>query len=212
MLSPERVSSSSVIATRISFEDYLADYAANFCEWLDGTVIKMPSVHDYHDAIVRYLAILLEAYFEVKPIGRIRQGPFVMNLPQVRAGREPDVQIILNTNSHPLTPTFMDGPADICIEVVSPESVARDHGDKFQEYEKGGVREYWIIDYLHRECRFFRLNDDGVYIHTAEDAQGDYRTPLLSSFVFHIPILWQPNLPGPIAIGQAVQAMFNEVK
>ena len=42
----------------------------------------------------------------------------------------------------------MNGAADICIEVISPESVIRDRGEKFEEYERGGVGEYWIFDYL----------------------------------------------------------------
>lgn len=56
------------------------------------------------------------------------------------------------------------GPADICIEVVSEERIARDHGEKFAEYEKAGVREYWIVDPLRDTCRFNRLNEAGVYI------------------------------------------------
>src|SRR5262249_19018066 len=102
-----------------------------------------------------------------------------------------------------------DGAADICIEVVSPESGRRDHGEKFEDYEKGGVSEYWIVEYLHRECRFFRLNEEGLYGRFSEDGQVNYQTPLLPGLVLNVPTLWQPNLPGPLAIAQAVQAMLT---
>lgn len=46
---------------------------------------------------------------------------------------------------------------------MSPESAERDHGEKFVEYEKGGVPEYWIMDYLHREGHLYRLNAEGIY-------------------------------------------------
>jgi Uma2 family endonuclease len=42
----------------------------------------------------------------------------------------------------------MDGAADIVIELVSPESVHRDYGEKLYEYEQAGVPGYWIIDPL----------------------------------------------------------------
>jgi len=40
--------------------------------------------------------------------------------------------------------TYPDGPADLAIEIVSEESRLRDRGEKFAEYEVGGVKEYWI--------------------------------------------------------------------
>ena len=206
----ERKISGEIIATGVSFEDYLEHYAANFCEWVDGEVIRMSPVHDYHDKLSLYLAVLLEAYFEIKPIGTVRHDPFVMKLAEINVSREPDLQVILNTNPGTLTPTYMDGPADICIEIVSPESVTRDHGEKFEEYEKGGVPEYWIIDAIHKETRFYRLNEEGIYVRQVEDADGNYRTPNLPGLVLHVATLWQQNLPGPIAVGRAVQAMLND--
>jgi Uma2 family endonuclease len=207
----ERAASGEIIATDVSLETYLEYFAADFCEWVEGNVITMSPVYEDHDALSRYLARLLEAFFELKPIGRIRQAPFVMRLAEYpKRRREPDLQVILNTNPGTLTPTYMDGPADICIEIVSPESVERDHGDKFVEYEKGGVSEYWIIDSIHRDTRFYRLNDDGVYIRQTEDANGNYRTPNLPGLLLHVPTLWHDDLPGPGAVVEAVKVMLKK--
>lgn len=198
-----------IIATGVSFEDYLAQYAADFCEWVEGNVIQMSPIHERHDRITLYLAVLIAAYFELKPIGQLRREPFVMRLPQINIAREPDLQVILNANLDKLQTTYMDGPADICIEVVSLESVERDHGAKFVEYEKGGVPEYWIVDPLHRESRFYRRNAEGIYERQLEDAEGNYRTPNLPGLVLHVPTLWNDELPGPIAVGRAVEKMLK---
>jgi Uma2 family endonuclease len=40
----------------------------------------------------------------------------------------------------------MEGPPDLAIEVVSPSSVTVDRKDKFLQYRKAGVRNYWIVD------------------------------------------------------------------
>ncbi len=201
--------SGEIIATGVSFEEYLDKYAGDFCELVEGNVIKMSLIHEDHDQLTRYLATLLTAYFEIKPIGRLRQAPFVMKIFPDSPNREPDLQVILNTNQGQLKPTYMDGPADICIEVVSPDSVGRDHGEKLAEYEAGGVGEYWILDPIREESRFYRLNEAGIFIRQEEDEQGNYRTPALPGLVLHVPTLWQEQLPGPIAVAQAVQAMVK---
>ncbi len=101
----------------------------------------------------------------------------------------------------------MNGPANVCIEVVSPESVQRDHGAKFEEYEKGGVPEYWILDPMHRDTRFYRLNRGGVYQRIETDA--NYQTPQLPGLRLHIPTLWADPLPDPPQMVADVQAMLN---
>jgi Uma2 family endonuclease len=123
--------------------------------------------------------------------------------------REPDLQIILKTNPGTLTATYMDGPADICIEIISPGTEDIDRGEKFVEYEKGGVGEYWIFDPLRKEALFYRLNADGVYEPYYPDEDGNYRTPKLPGFVLHVPTLWSSPLPSTIAIADTVKAMLK---
>ena len=201
----------NIIATNVSAEEYMERYAEQHCEWVNGTVMKMSPIHIIHDAITRYLAVLLTTYFAFRAIGQICEDPFVMRLPSGQH-RQPDIQVILHDNPHTLHPTYMDGPADICIEVVSPGSVEHDRGVKFKEYEENGVREYWIVDPLRDESLFYRLNADGVYIAQHADADGNYQTPLLPGLKLHVPTLWRDEaaLPNPVQIVQAMQAMLAD--
>ena len=199
-----------IVATDVTFEEYLQKYAADFHEFVKGTVIKMSPIHERHDQLTRFLAVWSETYFELRPIGKIRQEPFVMRISAHDIAREPDIQIILEANYSRLQPTYMDGPAQICIEVVSLESVRRDHGEKFEEYELSGVGEYWILDPLRDETRFYNLNAEGRYIAVREDAEGYYQTPLLPGFKLHVPTLWNEPLPGPLAIAQALKQILGQ--
>jgi Uma2 family endonuclease len=201
---------SEIVATGVSVDDYMAQYAETFHEWAKGDVIKMSPVSERHDLLTAYFRQLLDIYFELNPIGRVRSAPFVMQMDAIESAREPDLQVILNTNPGQLTPTAMIGPADICIEVVSPESVARDYGKKFEEYEKAGVREYWIIDPLRQEANFHRLQNTGFYARAHLDDQNNYQTPLLPRLTLHVPTLWSDPLPGVLATAQAIQAMFSD--
>lgn len=198
------------VAAEVSYDEYMARYAADFYEWAGGAVIKMSPVTARHDGLTYYLRTVLASYFALRAIGTVRGEPFVMRLPATDSAREPDLQVILHTNPGDLTDTAMIGPADLCIEVVSSESVERDYGEKFAEYEKAGVREYWIIDPLRQEAHFYRLDEVGLYRRQTEDADGNYHTPQLPGLALHIPTLWQPTLPDPIAVGQAVRAMLGE--
>jgi Uma2 family endonuclease len=150
----------------------MEQYALDSCEWVRGVLIKMTPVSLLHDAITSYLRKFLEAYFALSPIGQVIGHPFVLKLEVTESRREPDLQIILNDNPGQLTDMAMIGPADICIEVVSPESVARDYGEKFAEYEKAGVKEYWIFDPIRKASRCNRLNEQGLYIECPVDDDG----------------------------------------
>ncbi len=200
-----------IVATNVSLDDYMEHYAKQHCEWVEGLVIRMAATTLKHDDLGYYLRQFFTAYFELRPIGQVRSEPFVMRLPAFpNRRREPDLMVILKTNPYELKKTYLNGPADICIEIVSEESVERDHGDKFREYEQGGVPEYWIVDPLHHESRFYRLNEAGSYVRQNEDADGNYRTSLLPGLVLKVPTLWQDDLPGPAATARAVTAMLED--
>jgi Uma2 family endonuclease len=205
---PLTLPAGEVVAAGVSAEEYMAQYAEHHHEWVKGAVIKMSPVSEFHDRLTAYFRQLLDAYLVMNKIGRVRSTPFVMRLEE--SFREPDLQGILNTNPGQLTDTAMIGPADICIEVVSPESGPRDYGDKLIEYEKAGVQEYWIVDPLRRRCDFNRRDDSGIYRVIHPDDQGVYHTPLLPHLTLHVPTLWEPELPDFFAIGQAVQGMFGD--
>lgn len=199
-----------VLALGIPEDIYMRDYAEHFCEWVDGTVIKMSPVYEKHDEITQYLTILFNAYFELRPTGKIRLAPFVMclQLEDKRTNRESDLQIILNSNPNSLTPTYMDGAADIVIEIVSQESIQRDYAEKFHEYEQAGVSEYWIIDPLKKDVRFYRLNSQDAYI--LQEVEDVYITPCLPDLQFHISTLWQMKLPGTITVAKQVLEMLGK--
>lgn len=196
----------------ITLEDYMEKYAAHHYEWVEGILIEMSPVSGKHDDITYYLRQLLSAYLEFRPIGVIRSDPFVLRLPKFpKRRREPDLMVILEANRENLKDTFMDGPADICIEVVSQESTKRDYGEKLEEYEAGGVPEYWIIDPIRKNALFFQRDAEAErYSRVEINADGNYSTPALPDLKLHVATLWGETLPGPAATVQAIQQMLSQ--
>jgi Uma2 family endonuclease len=188
----------------------MAQHAAHFREWVEGVVIDVSPVAKIHERLTRYLNYLLDTYFEASPVATAYSAPFVMQVESTNSRREPDIQIILNTNPGQQDEMAVIGPADICIEIVSKESISRDYSDKFSEYQEAGVREYWIIDPLRKVVDFHRLDETGAYTQQLPDAEGNYQTPLLPKFIFHVPTLWLDPLPKPSAILKTVQTMMEK--
>lgn len=206
---PRALPAGEIVAVGVSEADYMAQYAETHHEWVRGVVIKMSPVRLVHDQFVQYLRVLLGAYLSQSGLAATVVGdPFVMRLPHSR--REPDVQVVIGDNRANLRETFTDGPADICIEVVSPGSVSVDYGDKLAEYEAGGVREYWIIDPARRRTTFNRLNDEGFYEQVTLDRAANYVTRLLPGIALHVPTLWANPLPDMGAVWAAVTEMLTE--
>jgi len=77
--------------------------------------------------------------------------------------------------------------------------LARDRGDKFLEYEKGGVKEYWLIDPIRQLAEFYRL-DNGVYRLAPVDNDGIYRSIVIAGVWLRVDWLWQEPLPPLMSI------------
>jgi hypothetical protein len=99
-----------------------------------------------------------------------------------------------------LRETYVDGPADIVIEIVSSESGPRDRGEKFYEYEAAGVYEYWLIDPGRHQAEFYRLDSEGHYQWVLPDPTGVFRSEALPDFSLKIEWLWQESRPSLMAI------------
>jgi Uma2 family endonuclease len=111
-----------------------------------------------------------------------------------KAAREPDLMIVLNAHRERIKPTYLDGIADIVVEIVSPERGERDHGTKYIEYETIGVPEYWLIDPIRREADVYVLGEDQHYHRSVPDNQSSIVSSVLSGFALKPSILWQETL------------------
>ncbi len=116
-----------------------------------------------------------------------------MRLPT--SGREPDVLFVAREHLDRVLFTRVEGPADLVVEIVSPESRVRDRGEKFYEYQEGGVGEYWLIEPDTRRAEFYQLDPDGIYQLVLPDAAGVYRSRAMDGLWVRVAWLWQEPLP-----------------
>ncbi len=180
---------------RMSYEEFL-DWSDEdtLAEWVDGKVEMMSPASAEHQDLSGFLAAILRWYAEEHG-GKVLTAPFQMRLDTVRRGREPDLIYLLPSSLPRLRPNYLDGPADLAIEIISPESMVRDRGAKYGEYEAGGVREYWVLDPAARRTDFFVLDPEGRYQRAVPGADGRYRSETLPGLWISVAWLWQSLLP-----------------
>jgi Uma2 family endonuclease len=94
-----------------------------------------------------------------------------------------------------LTKQYLNGPADLVVEVISPESVSRDRGDKFYEYEMSGVAEYWLIDPQREQVEFYQLDEHGHYHLVLGGHSGEYHSREIPDLAIDVSWFWQDPLP-----------------
>jgi Uma2 family endonuclease len=181
--------------SKMTFEEFLASIPDDVhAEWEDGEVIYLTVEADNSD-LQLFLAALLRFYIDLRSAGRLLAEPFVMKTGPDLPGRSPDLFFVARENAARVKRVYLDGPADLAIEIVSPESGNRDRGAKFEEYEAGGVGEYWLIDPQRQIAEFFVRDPTGVFRQARPDSDGVYRSSVLGGFWLRVDWLWQSPLP-----------------
>jgi len=185
----------TVSTEKISYEDFLVQYDGKHAEWIDGRVIMTPSESAQHQSILGFIAILLSTYVELHGLGKVLTSLFQVKLGQDLPGREPDLLFVASENLDRMRPMYLDGPADMVVEVISPESINRDRGEKLVEYEAAGVSEYWLIDPIREQADFYRLGADAHYHPVLPDGDGIYHSEVVKGFWLRVSWLWQTPMP-----------------
>jgi Uma2 family endonuclease len=181
---------------RMTFEEYLASGdEPMMSEWVDGEVVFMSPVAAAHQELVLFLAQTLGLHVRIHGLGRLLLAPYPMKLEAARRGREPDLFFVAKEREHLIERTYLNGPADLVVEIVSPESIGRDRGEKFAEYEQAGIKEYWLIDPDRQAAEFYELGADGRYRAAATETDGIYRSQVINGFFIRIAWLWQTPSP-----------------
>ncbi len=164
-------------------------------EWIDGKAVLMAPANAQHQDISGFLSALLRLQAEDQAAGMVLTAPFQMRLSRLKRGRQPDLMFVAKSSLTRLKPDYLDGPADWIIEIASPESLLRDRGEKYAEYEASGVKEYWIIDPDAKRVDCFTLGEDGRFDRVRPDEGGKIESVILPGFWINTGWLWKSFLP-----------------
>jgi Uma2 family endonuclease len=86
----------------------------------------------------------MRAFVQKRNLGIIQIGPLPVRLWPGKI-REPDILFVAREHSDRIGERVY-GPPDIVVEVLSPSTRQVDRHEKFYEYAKAEVGEYWMVD------------------------------------------------------------------
>ncbi len=164
----------------LNFEQFLAECPEDGrYELVDGKMVRILATRRHYD-----VAGLIQKNFD-REIDRLGMNYVVNNVIALlttnkkgkEQGRNPDVSVIDRDvwRSERLNHRGLREPIQLAVEVVST-NWEDDYIDKLDEYERLGIHEYWIVDYLAHGSRNYLGNpkEPSVFVFLL-DAEGKYQ-------------------------------------
>lgn len=144
-----------------TIEDIYALPEGERAELIDGELYMMASPSTIHQLLATELLVEIANYIKSNK-GNCKVftpiGVFLHNDDSTYL--EPDIVVICEKDK--LDNKGCHGAPDWAIEIVSPSSKKMDYVLKLAEYQKAGVREYWIVDPLKKVVTVYPLEKDGA--------------------------------------------------
>ena len=125
-------------------------------ELVDGEIAVSPSLNFDHSHVDKALSFFLVGHIRKNDLGELVGdvdtffGEFDVRRPDIIFIAKQRLDIVKN---------IIEGPPDLCVEILSPSSSRIDRKDKFKQYQDGGVAFYWIVDPEARTIEAFELKN-----------------------------------------------------
>ena len=129
-------------------------------ELSEGRLIISPSPTTQHQQIVNKLNFLLYSHILNNNLGEVVTSPLDVRLWKGNI-RQPDIVFMSNKHRKRITRRYFGVP-DLVMEILSKSTAKEDKEDKYQEYERAGVSEYWIVDPFKKGITVYTL-ENGIY-------------------------------------------------
>lgn len=147
-----------VTTPKLTYQDYANLAGDERYELLNGELVPVPSRNTAHQTVSIALVSRMYPFVKEHDLGQVFHAPYDVLFTDTDVV-QPDILFVSNEREHIRTPANIQGAPDLIVEILSPSSSRRDWRDKRELYAEHGVREYWIVDPVHRLVWTFPLRD-----------------------------------------------------
>jgi len=144
---------STTTLRKLNFIEFLEQYpdGEGIFELVDGEIVQVEPTRA-HKNVARYLVRCMDREIERLGLDYIVDKDIVIRTVKASGkeqGRNPDVSVVLSSvwNNNVFAYGAVTEPIQLAVEVVST-NWEDDYIDKLDEYQRLGIAEYWIVDYL----------------------------------------------------------------
>lgn len=163
-------------------------------EFINGEIVYHSPVVKKHNVATKRAMKLLDTYVEEHDLGFVGVEKILTSF--TRNDYEPDVCFFNNKKARNFKPDQLKFPVpDLAIEVLSKGKRAqeRDRKIKFEDYEKHGVSEYWMIDPDDESIEQFVL-EKGKYRLIIKSGDGHITSYAVKGFIIPIRAIFDKKI------------------
>jgi len=165
--------------------DYFALPDTNrYVELSEGRLVMPPHPTRSHQKTLEELYVRLRAFILKNDLGEVHIAPLPVRLWPGKI-REPDI-FFLSKEHADRAGEKVYGVPDLIIEILSPGTDQVDRGEKYFEYAKAGVREYWIVDSDEQRVEVYILRGSVYQLQERFKSGEVARSRLLSGFEVNV--------------------------
>ena len=177
--------------TKLTYEDYAATPEGDRYELIDGELIVAAAPNIPHQSTQSNVDWRVQTFVRNHDLGTVFNAPTDVVLSE-HDTVQPDLMFVSKERERIITRANIQGAPDLVVEILSPSSIRRDWRDKFDMYERHGVREYWLIDPDRRMAWVFMLRE-GVFEEAGRYGEDDTLvSPTLSGFELELTEVFGP--------------------
>lgn len=182
--------------TRLTYDDLVAmpDDGLRH-EIIDGVHYVTPSPVLRHQQLLGRLHLAVAKHLEEHPaLGEVFMAPLDTVFTKWDVV-EPDMLFVAADQRHIMTEPNIQGAPALVVEILSPGTKKRDLGIKRQLFNRGGVREYWVVDpsantvAVHRRSAEGALSPSGTLAANEDEV---LETPLIPGLAIPLGRLFRP--------------------
>jgi Uma2 family endonuclease len=149
-------------------------------ELSEGKLIMPPHPTNTHQQVVGNLYRVFYAFIDAHDLGILRFAPLPVRLWPDKV-REPDILFVSHEHADRVAEQAY-GPPDLVVEVISASTRRTDRVEKFVEYARAGISEYWLVDPEARSIEVFALEDDAYTLLIKAGSGEKARSKLFDGF------------------------------
>jgi Uma2 family endonuclease len=167
---------------------------------MSAEVVEISPITSFHSQLLVFLTTLLKLATDHQDIGTVFSAPYIMKCDEETL-LMPDLQVVLRANKINITPEYLNGPADIAIEIIPFGSNPDDRLQNLEDYERAGVKEYWLLDPEHKIAQFYQRNADNKFQLARIGASGIFRSKMMPDMWMKVSWFWEnPPLKAVVII------------
>src|SRR5262245_61061081 len=174
---------------------------------IDGEIFMASPDNWEANRLSWWLGTLLLLFAQERDLGDVVGSRAAFRLDEGQAP-EPDIAFVRKERLHLARRGYFDGPPDVAVEIVSPDSIERDYVRKREQYRSAGVPEYWILDEVEHRTTFLRLDARGRY-REVRPRRGEFHSQTITGFWIRPEWLWQSPRPRQSEVLAQILARLN---